>query len=350
MKTGWWRKTGWGIAFAGLAIVAWAPGASAQADDQDCRCVDSDGNAIENCTCFVMPDIPDVDALMALGPDGRFEFSSAAFRPRLGVTVSTDQDDVLDAQGARVTDVMDDGPAYDAGIREGDIITDVAGQSLFEPLSGDVEEEFDLDESLPVQRLLAIARELDPGEAVEVGYLRDGEARTTSVEVQDLAGAWGAWGRNFRAEIMPQMEELREQLRGRDFRGEIMPQMERLREQLRQQSRDLDRTRRDLRGFNGREPFAIAPGMARYGLQMSELTPGLGQYFGTDEGVLITDVDQDSPLGLLPGDVILRVGDREASSPEQVRRILASYGPDEEVTFRVRRQGSEIDVLGRLGG
>jgi len=66
--------------------------------------------------------------------------------------------------------------------------------------------------------------------------------------------------------------------------------------------------------------------------------------------VLISDIDEDSPLGLRPGDVILRVGDREATSPERVRRILESYGDDESVTFRVRRQGSELDVLGRLGG
>jgi len=332
MKTGWWRKMGWGTAFAALTLLVWVPAASAQLNGQDCRCVDSDGNAIENCTCFVVPEVPDIEALMALGggPDFDFDFDFAAARPRLGVTVSSDQDDALDAQGALVTDVMEDGPADEAGIREGDIITSVGGQSLFAPLSSDAEEDFDLDASLPVQRLLGIARELDPGEAVEVAYLRDGQTRTATVEAQDLAGMWGAWGRNFRAEIMPQMEQLRERLREQSF--------------------DLERNRRDVRVFQGRGPFVQTPGAARYGLEMVELTPGLGSYFGTEEGVLVSDVDEDSAFGLLPGDVILRVGDRDATSPERVRRMLDSYGDDEEVTFRVRRQGSEIDVLGRLGG
>jgi hypothetical protein len=70
-------------------------------------CVDSDGNAIENCTCFVVPDLPDLENLFAFGTNGDCDFSFANTRPRLGVTVSTGQDDALDAQGALVTDVMD---------------------------------------------------------------------------------------------------------------------------------------------------------------------------------------------------------------------------------------------------
>jgi hypothetical protein len=158
MKTGWLRKAGWGASVATLGILAWASPARAQADSQDCRCVDSDGQALANCTCFVMPD---VGRIMAAVPDGRFGFAFSPSRPRLGVTVSTDQDDALDNQGARVNDVMEDGPAEDAGIQAGDIITRVDGRSLFEPLGGDAESDFDLDASVPVQRLLAIARELD---------------------------------------------------------------------------------------------------------------------------------------------------------------------------------------------
>jgi hypothetical protein len=327
MKTGWWRKTGWCTALAALSVMVSASGTSAQVDDQDCRCVDRDGNAIDNCTCFSMPDVP---RMLAFGQGGDFDFPFPGARPRLGVTVSTDQDDGFDGQGARVTDVMDEGPAAEAGIQEGDIITRVDGQSLFEPLPGDDEENFDLDASIPVQRLLAIAGNLDPGESVEVQYLRGDQTRTATVEVEDLAGAWGAFGRTLRAEIMPQMDVLREQLREQSF--------------------DLDRTRPNVRVFQDRMRVSPGFGVARYGLDMIELTPGLGTYFGTEQGVLISDIDEDSPLGLRPGDVILRVGDREATSPERVRRILESYGDDESVTFRVRRQGSELDVLGRLGG
>ena len=309
MKTERWRNMGWCATVAALLLVTHVSGASAQADNDDCRCVDRDGNAIENCTCFVMPD---VDRLVAsrLGDGFRMAFSLA--RPRLGVTVSADQDGALDAQGARVTDVMDDGPADDAGIQAGDIITNVAGRSLFEPLPGDVEEDFDLDRSIPVQRLLAIARDLEPGQDVAVEYVRDGQSRSTDLEVEDLAGVWGM-----------------------NMRGLMRPEM--------------DRGLRDIRIFREGLPGVRAPGTARFGLELIPLTPGLGTYFGTEEGVLVTEVSAESILGLQAGDVILRVGDREATSPERVRRILATYGSDEDVTFRVRRQGNEIDVLGRLG-
>ena len=46
--------------------------------------------------------------------------------------MSTDQESTVDAQGARVTSVMEDGPAAAAGLRVGDVITRVDGQSLLE--------------------------------------------------------------------------------------------------------------------------------------------------------------------------------------------------------------------------
>jgi S1-C subfamily serine protease len=228
---------------------------------------------------------------------------------------------------------MEDGPAEDAGIQAGDIITRVEGRSLFEPLGGDAESDFDLDASVPVQRLLAIARELDPGESITVEYLRNGEARRATLEVQDLSRAWGV--------------EVREAIR---------PQMEQLREQLREQRFDLDRFRLELpdvdvpvRVFE-RERAIQGLGVGRYGLGLTELTPGLADYFGAEQGVLVSDVDEDSALGLEPGDVILRIGDREVTTLAGVRRILGSYTADEQVTVRVRRRGAEVDVLGRLGG
>jgi hypothetical protein len=306
-----------------------AQGASAQDAGRDCRCVDSDGNPIENCSCFVMPDVPR-GRVLAFGPDGSFAWPTPPNRPRLGVTVTGEQEAAIDAQGARVSTVMEDGPAEEAGIREGDIITSVDGQSLLEPLDSDVEEDFDLDQSVPVQRLLAIASRLDPGESVEIRYVRDGQPMTATVEVQELGAAWGAWAQ--------------------DFRNELQPQMERLRDQMRDQRFDLQGQRDALRALGNRDqPFFVGPGLVRYGIRVTELTPGLAEYFGAEEGALVTDVDDDSTLGLQAGDVILRIGDRDATTPERVRRLLATYDDGESVTFRVRRRGAEIDVLGRVG-
>ena len=326
MKTGWWMSMGWGVALAGLATVGTASTASGQVGDRDCRCVDADGNAIDNCTCFVVPESPRV---MAFG-DGDFRLPLPPNRPRIGVSVDAGQDDAV-AQGARITAVMEDGPAAEAGLREGDVLTHVDGRSLLEPLGGDIEAELDLDRSLPVQRLLAIARDLDSGAEIELRYLREGQPMTTTVTVQDLGAAWGMWAEDLRADLAPRMEELREQLR--------------------EQRLDLEQGARRMMIFDGNGARGMGLGRASgLGISLIEVGPGLGAYFGTDRGVLVTEVDEGSGLGLQEGDVILRIGDREVTTPAQARRILASYQNDEEVRMRVLRQGTEIDVSGRLRG
>ena len=87
-----WTSIGWAI--AALLLAAPAPPAVAQQSRDECRCVDADGNAISDCTCFRAPrfDVP----FMAAGLD----------RPRLGIRVDADQGGTLDAQGAEVTDVL----------------------------------------------------------------------------------------------------------------------------------------------------------------------------------------------------------------------------------------------------
>ena len=318
------KRAGWALAVGALVAVSWPAQGSAAVQQQDraeCRCVDADGEPIENCTCFRMPRVE-----MALAP--------FAARPRLGISVDSDQPGSVDAQGAEVTSVLEEGPAAEAGLQEGDVITRIDGQSLLSPLAADVEQDFDEDASLPVQRLLSIARDLEPGDRVEIEYLRDGEQRTATVEAQELSGrnfayAFGVDPERFRFDA----ERIREQA-----------------EQLREQARDFQLE------WNGQPPLVVggAPwiggplGMARYGVQLIELNEGLGSYFGASEGVLVTEVDDDATLGLRPGDVILRVGDRAVATPDRVLRLLGTYDEDEEIRFRVRRNGSEIDVLGRL--
>jgi membrane-associated protease RseP (regulator of RpoE activity) len=327
MTTGWgWVK---GIAICvsvgALTMAAPAQGTAAQQTRDDCRCVDADGNAIADCTCFREP------RFEAMAP-----FALGMGRPRLGINVSTEQTSELDAQGAEVTNVLEDGPAWDAGIREGDVITAVDGQSLFDPLPGDREDDFDLDQSIPVQRLLALARELEPGEDVEVTYLRGGEERRATVRAEDLTGTFGSMS-------MPGFDP------------------ERLRDQLRGLNPDLpsfqwrgpgpgDPDMSILRGSPGGAVFFDGSRFGRFGLELVELNAGLGQYFGTEQGTLVVNVSEDSELGLQPGDVILRIGDRPADTPERVLRILGSYGADEDITIHVRRNGREMSVMGRLEG
>ena len=84
------------------------------------------------------------------------------------------------------------------------------------------------------------------------------------------------------------------------------------------------------------------------GAELRELNAALGEYFGAESGILVIDVDEDNPLGLMPGDVILAVGDREVGNLERIRRVLASYDEDETVTVRIMRKGNEETLRGTL--
>lgn len=335
-----------GWAFLGGLLALGSPGSvEAQEDEarKGCRCTDRSGEEIENCVC-IRTATPDVWTFRLDGPR----------RSRIGVSLSVAQDAEADRRGAVVAEVLEDGPAEEAGIREGDAIVRVGDHSVFDPLP-DVEDEeaLDLDESIPAQRLLALAADLEPGEPVEVVVERDGRRRTLTVTPEKnpglFGGLWSPDSGEAAAELQARMEELRR--RTRELRH-----------------RDLD-FRPDPPGPEGRlrtvgpepdlwthsiDPCLGGNGVWRglvdgcvEGLELVELNPQLGEYFGTEEGVLVVEVHEDSRFGLQPGDVILAIDGREVTSPEHARRILRSYDEHEEITFRIVRDGARTEVEGR---
>lgn len=85
-------------------------------------------------------------------------------------------------------------------------------------------------------------------------------------------------------------------------------------------------------------------------LELSPLTPTLGRYFGTAEGLLVLRTPVDAPVDLRDGDVILRVGQRVPASARHARRILASYGAGEALAVQVMREGSRMTLTSAVRG
>jgi hypothetical protein len=325
-------------------------------EHQECRCVDKDGKPIEHCSCFALPDVGRIVARAA--PEGR---------ARLGVTLA-DAKEGAQVRGAEVASVMEGGPAETAGIRKGDILTRVDGKSLLEPLGADVEREFDEGSSLPVQRLMEIVSGIEPGQKVEVEYLRDGQRATATVEARELdSWSWSVVGPDWDPEAFQgRMKDLEGRLR--NLTVHVSPEGREIRifGDSARAPQVLLREAPEARAFTfvteDDERLWACPGDAATpgflvgfshrcagGLELLELKAGLADYFGTTTGVLVADVHKDSKLGLQPGDVILAVGDREATDPDRVRRILSSYGADETVSLRIMRQKRETTVTGTLG-
>ena len=272
-------------------------------------------------------------------------FVQSASRARLGLYLDARQSRRYDDQGALITDVMHRSPAEDAGLRDGDIITAFDGQVLTEPLANaEMEDELDRDESLPAQRVLALAREMEPGQTVEIRYLRDGESRTVEIEAEEFdfprVRAFGPEGGNWTFDMDEGHIELRNEalfermgdLSGRLGAGRAFSMSYRF-------GGDCLGSRGSW-GSDSRECAA--------GVEFRELNPRLGEYFGAESGILVIDVDDDSALGLMPGDVILAVGDREVDTIDRVRRLINSYEEDEPIRMTIIRKGGEEVIEGSL--
>ncbi|MGK7311116.1 MAG: PDZ domain-containing protein [Candidatus Longimicrobiales bacterium M2_2A_002] len=277
------------VLLAGAALLA-ASGATAQEPEVDTQ--------RENCICFDGDEVPLAGTSFLRGD-----------RARLGVMLG-DEVEVDGGVGVEIQDVMDDAPAATAGLMAGDIITALDG----EPLGDDATE-----------ALMGIMEDIEPGDAVEVTYVRDGDRRVANVVTDRMDRV---------SYLFPGGE--------RSFDVRIAPRM-----RMGSRGRPGDRLHDgpDLRVMTpGRFFRSAAPG----GLDLVAMNPGLGDYFGTDDGVLVADIDDDSELGLRAGDVILAIDGRKVRDAAHVRAILDSYRPDEEIMLEIVREARTMEVTGTL--
>jgi len=281
----------------------------------------------EDCDCR-----PGVRTFIWDGDTGQVPFLSLEGRPMLGV--SLDMDAGLDDVGVRVTGLREDGPADRAGVREGDIIVAAGGWDLTRPLDGEDEMDMHRSTSLPGQRLVALIRELEEGEEIEIEVDRDGELLAFAVVPEELEG-WG-WPSRLSVRMRDMADRVRDQYRDIDWNV-----------QWDAPTIDPPDTP-DIFLGDGGELTRLWLQDRSHGLELVELNPGLGAYFGTEEGVLVADADDGSALGLRPGDVVVDVDGRRVRSATQFRRILRSYEEDEEIALRIWRDGAETVIQGTI--
>jgi serine protease Do len=225
-------------------------------------------------------------------------------RAQLGVTIDDDDD------GARVATVLEDGPAAEAGLQEGDVIVALDGVGLTSRLDDEDED----DDWSPTRRLVHLMRDVDPGDEVRVDYLRNGRRASLDVTARRRTGL------SFFGDAAP--------LQAYRFEGDEGP---------------LHAYR--FSGNPGRAlQFAIFGGAFR-GAKLADVNAGLGSYFGVDAGALVLDVDDDeNDLGLRPGDVIVEIGGRDVEDASDAYRILGSYEQGERLRVVVVRERSRVTL------
>jgi S1-C subfamily serine protease len=214
--------------------------------------------------------------------------------PRLGLTLSSDSS----KGGAVVEDVMEDSPAEKAGFRQGDVITRLNGTAL----SGDD----------PAGTLSELAGKLEPGDTVKVEYKRDGASKSATMVAADM----GARSWTMKMPEMAQLERLRTDMPPMAWSGP---------------------------GNEMSRAFTVM-GRGAMGLDLVEMNSGLGEYFGTSSGLLVTETPSDSTMPLRAGDVILTIGGRTPNNEMHASRILGSYAPGETVKFEIMRKKNRQTV------
>jgi C-terminal processing protease CtpA/Prc len=213
-------------------------------------------------------------------PHVRAFTAMGAQRAILGINLGPRADNGLD-DGVKVVSVSPGGAAADAGLQANDVLLELNGKSLRR--DGDAS---------PREKLLTAMREVKAGDKVSVRYRRDGKVNTASVVAEAPAD------RLFTMAV--------------PFHGAHGA------------------------GFPPHMSFMRAAGV--FGsAELVALTPKLGQYFGTDKGLLVVRAPEDSRLKLEEGDVIVDIDGRTPSSASHALRILGSYQAGEKLKLNVLR-------------
>ena len=202
-------------------------------------------------------------------------------------------------QGATVMGVSPGGPAAEAGLAPGDVIVALNGESTTGP-------------SAPravVERMAVVK----PDAKVTVKVMRDGKPKEFTVTARagmvDFFSAFSGPGPVW---IEGGPNEVRQQI--------------------------------DMRPGPGGGVGALFEGM-----ELADLSPGLGQYFGTAQGVLVVRVPRDGEfLKLQDGDVILSIDGRVPENSSHATRILRSYQRGEKIRLKIMRQKKSMDLDGTL--
>jgi S1-C subfamily serine protease len=208
-------------------------------------------------------------------------------RVRLGVTIDEHE------AGIAVASVAPDSPAAAAGLRAGDVLTELNGRPLT-PADG--------HRQFPVMRIREALEGVDPGDEVTLKYRRGRQNRTATVTVVEAPRGIGTFA-----------------FGSGDGRRMI-----------------------EIPGLPPLPPMAVLRPMGDY--EFVRVNESLGRYFGTERGLLVVRTGDDNPLGLREGDVILNIGGREPSSPTQAARILRSYEPGESLTLDIMRDRERMTL------
>lgn len=206
-------------------------------------------------------------------------------------------------RGARVMAVTPDGPAEQAGLRSGDVIIGMNGVSFVD------------DDDAAGKLLSQFMHDVEQGDTINIELERDGRAMSLSVEPRELddVGVFSFSLNDHDADPFV-------------FTNEDIT--------------DLADIAVDV-GKSFEFIFADGPWSD---MEVVALTPGLGDYFGVTEGLLVVRAPKDGSLDVREGDVIVRVDGDALDDRRALSRTLARRDKNETVRFEIVRQRQSMTI------
>ena len=200
----------------------------------------------------------------------RVEMRPASPRVGLGVVMAPNS-----GNGVKIAAVSPKGPAKDAGLQAGDVITSINGKGIT------------AKDKAGVDQARAALADLKEGQTVKLAYTRSGKSANATLKA-----------------------------------GKIEPQMI---------------INRETRGpMPGGAPHAFAFATRWSGMNLAELNPQLGRYFGANTGVLVLSPKTEFPQ-LQAGDVITKVDGKAVVRSRDVLEAMRGRKQGEKVALSILR-------------
>lgn len=207
-------------------------------------------------------------------------------RAMLGINLGPRSEE--QSEGVAIVSVSPGGAADNGGLKAGDVLMAIGNKQL--------KREGELSARDVLMKELGNVK---PGEKLQLRYRRDSKVANATVTAQEPARVFAA---------MPAMPV--------------------------------------RAGTTGAFPMPPLMAMRAVGVfgsaELVPLTPKLGQYFGTEKGLLVVRAPSDSRLKLEDGDVIVDIDGRTPANPTHAFRILGSYQAGEKLKLNVLRQRKKM--------
>jgi membrane-associated protease RseP (regulator of RpoE activity) len=229
-------------------------------------------------------------------------------RPAIGIVMAADSD----GTGVRLAGITPDSPAAKGGLRTGDRLVRINGESLDAPDSQD-----------RIDQVRELLGDIDDGEEVRLAYQRGTEVREVTVK----------------ATLQPGMAYFRDVGPMPNVRVVPSIKLEKL-DKLAVMGYELGQLAPLAGcGTNGNDCMMASWGEAfRWrGLRLAELDASLGRYFGTEHGVLVLNAPEDVLQGLEAGDVIVAIDSKPVDETQEAMRLMRGKQPGAQIDIEFLR-------------